>query len=917
MTRQKSAKRLTYSCSAQVLLIWEIGQICQNLALTEIYDEKVLDLALPKILLCCNSGNSRVSEMALQLFRGLGNIEPEAEAGEPDSSSDDSDEDDCESAQGGIATLLHRIRPPASRTRFLLQILSSLAPRSLRGVSETSAAKWNPTCKKFLAIVLGGVIKLGDEKMFLAEVEAIYADSSRNNDDDVGGGGGDELALMYSSSSSEDEKEEEQEKHDENSIDPSLLSVRGAMRNFRAGGGGAVVTGVAPWAVNNNNNSNSNSNYNQKISTTEFRKKMGMPPPQPKKKAKIVEEIEETKEEEEEEEEEPGLSKLKNFVDALLPIHLRLRLRCSSSKIKIQSKNSNSSRTTTVPQPPKSIINNTLKFHDVVFGQDLGKGTFSTVKFAKGIVRTEPRSSWPNYAVKVIDSNLIKLNNYDASWCREVAALSMLSSSDSVSENVVRLVTHFRFRDKGVFIVIEHCDCGDLFSLVRGTAKKRKRGNNNNSNNNNNNNNSKKTSWEKKMIGFDDSLSLKKTSQGFNLRVIINSVISALSHIHNRGLVFGDLKPENCMICSPGNVLKLCDLGGVRGNGREGERELNKFVEEVKHVRDGDWRINKKEEKKEEKEEKEMEDEEEEENEDFRIESTVAYLPPEMTPKSGSAEVEQTVPTVQSDIWALGCTLFFCCAARVPQLDSDATKTKTKTWEICSEGAMRVAFAGDDGDLMGEATEHPFFTSPSSSLQSFASPSTVQIIETLCAVNVRDRPKSISALRNSPAAGWLNECGKLERGLDDIIVKKAAKNNSSSSSSSSSNNNSNDDDDEWSRRQHSKIWAPQPLSATTANNNNNLNSNTIGDKLRRNLLDSWKVSEAGFVEGGERGGTFADSDDNEKRDVKHSKLLPFLRKPPQPLVDDEFKFSEVEIEVGGIEEESEEEDELCKSNSEN
>ena len=313
MTRQKSAKRLTYSCSAQVLLIWEIGQICQNLALTEIYDEKVLDLALPKILLCCNSGNSRVSEMALQLFRGLGNIEPEAEAGEPDSSSDDSDEDDCESAQGGIATLLHRIRPPASRTRFLLQILSSLAPRSLRGVSETSAAKWNPTCKKFLAIVLGGVIKLGDEKMFLAEVEAIYADSSRNNDDDVGGGGGDELALMYSSSSSEDEKEEEQEKHDENSIDPSLLSVRGAMRNFRAGGGGAVVTGVAPWAVNNNNNSNSNSNsnYNQKISTTEFRKKMGMPPPQPKKKAKIVEEIEETKEEEEEEEEEPAAKKSK------------------------------------------------------------------------------------------------------------------------------------------------------------------------------------------------------------------------------------------------------------------------------------------------------------------------------------------------------------------------------------------------------------------------------------------------------------------------------------------------------------------------------------------------------------------------------------------------------------------------------
>ncbi len=43
----------------------------------------------------------------------------------------------------------------------------------------------------------------------------------------------------------------------------------------------------------------------------------------------------------------------------------------------------------------------TLKFHDLVFGQVLGTGAFSSVKYARKITKGKTRSHWPEYAVKV------------------------------------------------------------------------------------------------------------------------------------------------------------------------------------------------------------------------------------------------------------------------------------------------------------------------------------------------------------------------------------------------------------------------------------------------------------------------------------------------------------------------------------
>jgi hypothetical protein len=49
-----------------------------------------------------------------------------------------------------------------------------------------------------------------------------------------------------------------------------------------------------------------------------------------------------------------------------------------------------------------------LMFHDLVFGHDLGSGSFSHVKYAKRIIKGQPASTWPEYAVKIIATDVIQ-----------------------------------------------------------------------------------------------------------------------------------------------------------------------------------------------------------------------------------------------------------------------------------------------------------------------------------------------------------------------------------------------------------------------------------------------------------------------------------------------------------------------------
>ena len=88
--------------------------------------------------------------------------------------------------------------------------------------------------------------------------------------------------------------------------------------------------------------------------------------------------------------------------------------------------------------PTPTLLPN-LKFHDLVFGQVLGSGAFSVVKYARRIVKGTSRSGWEEYAVKVIGIKTIKENGYSRSVNREIAVLKHLEHP-----GVARLVSEFR-----------------------------------------------------------------------------------------------------------------------------------------------------------------------------------------------------------------------------------------------------------------------------------------------------------------------------------------------------------------------------------------------------------------------------------------------------------------------------------------
>ena len=139
----------------------------------------------------------------------------------------------------------------------------------------------------------------------------------------------------------------------------------------------------------------------------------------------------------------------------------------------------------------------TLKFHDLVFGHDLGEGSFGCVRYARLIDRTTTRSRWPEYAVKVISTEKIKALGYESSIQRELAVLRVLSHPC-----IARVISSFRFRE-GVYLVLEYASGGDLHTLLK----------------------------------TNGSLDHDST------RFILGEVTSALASIHEIGLGYFDLKP--------------------------------------------------------------------------------------------------------------------------------------------------------------------------------------------------------------------------------------------------------------------------------------------------------------------------------------------------------------------------------------
>ncbi|CAM9217990.1 unnamed protein product, partial [Ectocarpus fasciculatus] len=224
-----------------------------------------------------------------------------------------------------------------------------------------------------------------------------------------------------------------------------------------------------------------------------------------------------------------------------------------------------------------------LKFHQLVFGKELGRGAFSIVKYARHVQPHSSRSRWPEYAVKVMSKSVLEGQGrgFQQATVREIVVLSALSHP-----GVTRLISAFRYTDS-IYLVLEYAAAGDLHSYVVTHG------------------------------ALDHTFT----------RFVIGEVGAALVSIHDLGLSFNDLKPENIVITENGHV-KLTDFGACRPVNESGEQLL---LEKNKQLG----------------------------NDDASIEGTPGYLPPEVLQLGG-------LPDQLSDSWALGCTLEFCLSGRPP-----------------------------------------------------------------------------------------------------------------------------------------------------------------------------------------------------------------------------------------------------------
>lgn len=387
-----------------------------------------------------------------------------------------------------------------------------------------------------------------------------------------------------------------------------------------------------------------------------------------------------------------------------------------------------------------------LKFHDLVFGHDLGSGAFGEVKYARRIDQSKTRSHWAEYAVKIISTQKITEMGYEMSVQREIATLHVMSHP-----GIARLISSFRFRD-GAYLVLEYASQGDLHMLLR------KKG----------------------------SLDHEST------RFVIGEVVAVLSSIHELGFVYGDLKTENTVITETGHI-KLTDFGACRSYTEEAKELIRKSATNLlKELRDGDWKPK--------KQEKALETDEvvvgwngdnedfrsmdcsEEIEEDFRIEGTSAYLPPEV--------VLGAIPTPAADMWALGCLLYQCLTGRPPLLEDDDDMTRKKI--VSFDQSPREALFGEEcaKDVQEDAKA---------------------LIRKLLTRNMLERP-TIGKVADDTFFGGKNVYTlyrEPSHPLDIGTVAPVA-------------------DAKWGRRQLSSIWAPQPKAYDISMTAENVSVGTSG-----------------------------------------------------------------------------------------
>ena len=292
-----------------------------------------------------------------------------------------------------------------------------------------------------------------------------------------------------------------------------------------------------------------------------------------------------------------------------------------------------------------------------VFGESLGSGSFANVKHAWLIVQGKSRSAWPEYAIKSIDKK------FEMVALREAKVMELLARASSNSEErsegkesnlgcqphrhlMSLMCPLFRSRRGTLHLVMEYAHYGDLHSQVTHAA----------------------LASSSRRHGIGERLTALVTAE----------ILSALSHIHMKGFVFSDLKPENVLIMKDGHI-KLCDFGATRN-----------LVECKRGA---------------------------------PLEGTAMYMAPEvMSDRQGQV-------TVAADAWSLGCLVHFALSGRAPAglgpgLDLDQVAAKLLKWSSVSGQKRKGVSFGKVGEQVEQQVQHiggdfPLHFSPS--VRSFVS----------------------------------------------------------------------------------------------------------------------------------------------------------------------------------------------------
>ena len=158
-----------------------------------------------------------------------------------------------------------------------------------------------------------------------------------------------------------------------------------------------------------------------------------------------------------------------------------------------------------------------VAYNEFVFGHLLGEGSFSQVRYAKRIIKGQTASHWPEFAIKVVDRELIRQQRYEANVEREQRIMATFHHP-----NVTSLIATCS-NDHHLYFVLEYAAKGDLHTHIASLG----------------------------------SFSVSTT------RFIAAEILRGMEHLHSLRVLWGDCKPENVLVHASGHV-KLTDFGSSR-----------------------------------------------------------------------------------------------------------------------------------------------------------------------------------------------------------------------------------------------------------------------------------------------------------------------------------------------------------------